>query len=100
MAVHAIICTLFRVFSLPSIYLILDCIKYWHDTAHLGLLAFAQDSFVSETELSEYYLILKGYYSDFVHACLCKGTNLGVNPQTLSAVLHLWDPCNGILQFL
>lgn len=29
-----------------------------------------------------------------------KGQTLGVNPQTLSAVLHLWDPCNGILQVL
>lgn len=27
-----------------------------------------------------------------------KGQTLGVNPQTLSAVLHLWDPCNGVLQ--
>lgn len=73
MAVHAIICSLFRVFSLTSIYLILDCIKYWHDTAHLGLLDPAWDSFVRETELSEYYLILKGDYNGFEHVCLCEG---------------------------
>lgn len=65
--------------------------------AHLGLLASAQDSFVSETELSGYYLILKGYCSGFVHVCLCRGTTLGVNRQTPSALLHLWGPCNGIL---
>lgn len=75
MAVHAIIYTLFGVFSLTSIYLILDYIKYWHDTAHLGLLDPAQDSFVSEAELSEYYPVLKGYYSGFVHVSLCEGTN-------------------------
>lgn len=74
MAVHAIICILFEVFSLTSIYLILDCIKYWHDTVHLGLLASAQLSFVRETELSEYYLILKGYYSGSLHF-VCEGTN-------------------------
>lgn len=74
-AVHAIICTLFRIFSLTRIYLILDYIKYWHDTVHLGLLAFAQASFVRETELSEYYLILKGYCNGFVHVCLREGTN-------------------------
>ena len=29
-----------------------------------------------------------------------KGRKLGINPQTLLAVLHLWDPYNGILQVL
>lgn len=97
--VRAVIWTLFWVFSLTSISLILAYIKYWHDTAHLGLLACAQESFVSETELSEYYLILKGYYSgsEDVFASVT-GQTLSVNPRTIQAILHLWDPCNGILQ--
>lgn len=28
------------------------------------------------------------------------GQTRGVNPQTIQAILHLWDPCNGILQVL
>lgn len=76
MVVHAIIWSLGGVFFLTSIHLILDCIKYWCDTVHLGLLAAAQDSIVGATELSEYYhLILKAYYSGSVHVCLREGTN-------------------------
>lgn len=90
MAVHAIICTLFRVFSLTHIYLILDYIKYWHDTAHLGLLASAQDYFVSETELSEYYLILRGYYNGFVHVCLCEGTNTRCKSPKLDRQFYIY----------
>lgn len=89
MVVRAIICTLFGVFSLTSIYLILGCIKYWHDTVHLGLLAYAQAPSVSETELLEYYLISRGYYSGFVHVCFCERTTQGVNPKTVPETLRL-----------
>lgn len=65
-----------RSISLTSIYLILHCVKHWHSIAHLGLLASAHDS-VSETELSECYLILKGYYSGLVRVCLRPGTHTG-----------------------
>lgn len=65
---------------------------------HLGLLAYAQAPSVSETELLEYYLISRGYYSGFVHVCFCERTTQGVNPKTVPETLRLWDPCNGILQ--
>lgn len=68
--------------------------------AHLGLLAPAQDAFVSESELSEYYLILKGYYSGSAHVCLREGTNTRCKSSNYQAILHLWDPCNGILLVL
>lgn len=89
MVVRAIICTLFQVFSLSSIYLILGCVKCWHDTVHLGLLACAQAPSVSKTELLEYYLISRGYYSGFVHVCFCERTTQGVNPKTEPETLHL-----------
>lgn len=64
---------------------------------HLGLLAYAQAPSVSETELLEYDLISRGYYSGFVHVCFCERTIQGVNPQTVPEMLHLCDTCNGIL---
>lgn len=63
---------------------------------HLGLLAYAQAPSVSETELLEYYLISRGYYSGFVHVCFCERTTQGVNPQGVPELL--WDPCNDGLQ--
>lgn len=65
---------------------------------HLGLLAYAQAPSVSETELLEYYLISRGYYSGFVHVCFHERTTQGVNPKTVPEMLRLRDPCNGVLQ--
>lgn len=41
-------CYYLEFISRTSIHLILDRIKCWHHTAHLGLLAPAQDAFISE----------------------------------------------------
>lgn len=87
-------------FSFMSIYLILDHIKYWHDTGHLGLLASAQDSFVNETDLLECYLILKGYYSGFVQVCVWEGTNIKCKSSNSTNNCACMDPCNGMFQVL
>lgn len=65
---------------------------------HLGLLAYAQAPSVSETELLEYYLISRGYYSGFVHVCFHERTTQVVNTKTVPEMLRLRDPCNGVLQ--